>query len=148
MRKRKSFHTQYRSSIVAAMILFACTTMLNAQPFTKITTGQIATDVRDASGASWIDYDNDGDLDLFTSNRAVGNYLYRNEGNGNFPRVNAGSLTTINSIGNSWADYDNDGDLDAFTVGFSSVLHRNQGNGTFVNVTTNALGLATTSLVG
>ncbi|MCG3118998.1 MAG: hypothetical protein ALAOOOJD_01321 [bacterium] len=134
--------------LCTALILFASHAMLNAQPFTKITTGQIATDLRDASGASWIDYDGDGDLDLFTSNRAVANYLYRNAGNGSFPRVNAGSLTTINSIGNSWADYDNDGDLDVFTVGFSSVLHRNQGNGTFANVTTAALGLASANLAG
>ncbi len=145
----KNSNRAFREIILcAAIILFASNAMLHAQPFTKITTGQIATDVRDASGASWIDYDGDGDLDLFTSNRAVANYLYRNAGNGSFARVNAGSLTTINSIGNSWADYDNDGDLDVFTVGASSVLHRNQGNGTFANVTTAALGLASTSLAG
>jgi len=145
---RKIFLPHGKSFICAAVILFTRPAMLNAQPFTKITIGTIATDVRDASGASWIDYDGDGDLDLFTSNRSIGNYLYRNNGNGSFPRVNAGSLTTINSIGNSWADYDNDGDLDAFTVGPSSVLHRNQGNGTFVNVTVSALGLASPNLAG
>jgi hypothetical protein len=143
-----AFRAFKESFLCAAIILFASNARLSAQPFTKITTGQIATDVRDASGASWIDYDGDGDLDLFTSNRAVGNYLYRNAGNGSFPRANAGSLTSINSIGNSWADYDNDGDLDAFTVGPSSVLHRNQGNGSFVDVTVSALGLASSSLAG
>jgi hypothetical protein len=148
MRTRKSFHIQSRSSIIAAMILLACTAMLNAQPFTKITTGQIATDARDASGASWIDYDGDGDLDLFTSNRSIGNYLYRNEGNSSFPRVNVGSLTTISSIGNSWADYDNDGDLDAMTVGVASALHQNQGNGNFVDVSVSALGLSNAALAG
>lgn len=142
---RKTFDLRL---IIAVVILLVSNAIVQAQPFTKITAGQIATEVRDASGASWIDYDGDSDLDLFTSNRSVGNYLYRNDGNGNFPRVSAGSLTTINSIGNSWADYDNDGDLDVFTVGFNSVLHRNQGNGTFSNVTTSALGLASSSLAG
>lgn len=145
---RKIFLPHGESFICAAVILFTRPAMLNAQPFTKITIGTIATDLRDASGASWIDYDGDGDLDLFTSNRTVANYLYRNNGNGSFTRVNTGSLTTINSIGNSWADYDNDGDLDAFTAGPNSVLHRNQGNGTFANVTTAALGLASASLAG
>ncbi len=148
MHTRKPFHILSGSFTIAAMILLDGNAILNAQPFTKITTGQIATDVRDASGASWIDYDGDGDLDLFTSNRSTGNYLYRNAGNSSFPRVNAGSLTTISSIGNSWADYDNDGDLDAFTVGFSSVLHRNQGNGNFVDVTVSALSLSSFDLAG
>ena len=125
--------------LCAAIILFASNVVLNAQPFTKITSGAIATDVRDASGASWIDYDGDGDLDLFTSNRIIGNYLYRNEGNGSLPRVNAGSLTTISSFGNSWADYDNDGDLDVMTVGIVSALHRNEGNGSFTDVSNSAV---------
>lgn len=132
----------------AAVIVLLLPILTFSQPFTKITAGQIATDVRDASGASWIDFDGDGDLDLFTSNRTIINYIYRNEGNGNFTRITAGSLTSINSIGNSWADYDNDGDLDAFTVGFNSVLHRNQGNGNFIDVTVSALSLASFNLAG
>lgn len=145
---KRAFRAFNQSLLCTAIIMLVSNAMLNAQPFTKIAAGQIATDLRDASGASWIDYDGDGDLDLLTSNRAVANYLYRNAGNGSFSRVNAGTLTSINSIGNSWADYDNDGDLDVFTAGPSSVLHRNQGNGTFVNVTTVALGLASSNLAG
>lgn len=148
MRTRKSSQVQSGSFIIAAMMLFVSSLMLNAQPFTKITTGQIATDTRDASGASWIDFDSDGDLDLFTSNRTIANYIYRNQGNGNFQRANAGSLTTFSSFGNSWADYDNDGDLDAMTVGIVSALHRNEGNGNFVDVSLSALGLSNADLAG
>lgn len=145
---RKSVSVLSGNFFMAVTIFLACSPSLNAQPFTKISTGQIATDVRDASGASWIDYDGDGDLDLFTSNRFISSFLYRNDGNGSFLRINAGSVTSQSSIGNSWADYDNDGDLDVMTVGVVSVLHQNQGNGTFVDVTDSALGLSSFNLPG
>ncbi len=52
--------------------------------FTKITQGSIVTDGGYSVGASWADYDNDGDLDLFVANQEDQiNYLYRNTGNAN-----------------------------------------------------------------
>ncbi|MDZ7265247.1 MAG: VCBS repeat-containing protein, partial [candidate division KSB1 bacterium] len=64
-----------------------------------------------------MDYDNDGDLDLFVVNVfASTNKLYRNDGGDNFTKIASGSI--VNDIGwpfgCSWADYDNDGDQDAF----------------------------------
>ncbi|GAB4245452.1 MAG: CRTAC1 family protein [Acidobacteriota bacterium] len=62
------------------------------------------------------DYDNDGDTDLFIAN-AGPNALYRNNGDGTFTDVTAGSgLDTkpkdLLSVQAAWFDYDRDGLLD------------------------------------
>jgi enediyne biosynthesis protein E4 len=52
--------------------------------FTRITTGSPVTDSSFSIGCSWVDYDNDGFLDLFVAqDLALGNYLYHNDGNSN-----------------------------------------------------------------
>lgn len=106
----------------------------NAQPFSKITDpdNPIFSDTPETfyQGASWIDYDNDGRLDLFVVKKA----LYHNEGNGNFTKVTNSGLILNAGLGNSWADYDNDGDLDCFISGGNlrgSSLFTNDGDGTF-----------------
>lgn len=91
------------------------------------------------SGSSWVDFDNDNDLDLFINNSK----LYRNDGNETFVELttdlgNGQNLVTGN--GNSWGDYDNDGDLDCFISGANSFLYRNDGGGTFVKITNGDIG--------
>ncbi len=49
--------------------------------FTKVTTGLPSTDTEFSASPAWVDYDNDGDLDLFIANATGGNTLYRNDGN-------------------------------------------------------------------
>jgi parallel beta-helix repeat protein len=96
-----------------------------------------------AKGASWGDYDNDGDMDLFKT-EYPNNFLYQNNGNGTFTKVtNAGSIVTDkkSSAGSAWGDYDNDGYLDLFVnnqynspdsvVLRSNTLYHNNGDGTF-----------------
>jgi len=90
---------------------------------------------------TWIDYDNDGTLDLFVKNFDSPNRLYRNNGDGTLTQVaDAGGL--VNATGSicSLADYDNDGFIDVAITGDlnTEALHRNQGDGTFVDVTTSA----------
>jgi hypothetical protein len=88
------------------------------------------------AGASWIDYNNDGWLDLFVNRQSA---LYKNMGGGTFARVPDAITGQGPSFGNTWADYDNDGDLDCFVSGggtSGSTLYRNDGSDTFTKLTT------------
>jgi hypothetical protein len=62
---------------------------------------------------AWIDFDADGDLDLFIAFRDRANALYRNDG-GKFSDVAAavGLNDARRTVGAVWFDYDEDGDLD------------------------------------
>lgn len=67
--------------------------------------------------ASWIDYDNDGDVDLYLSIRDDANRLMRNDGD-HFTDVS--EATGVNdagaTVGSIWFDFDEDGDLDLYTA--------------------------------
>lgn len=98
-------------------------------------------------GSTWVDFDNDGDMDLYLSkcdnvppsnpNRI--NALYVNDGSNNF--TEAAADYNLKFSDQSWAsdfqDIDNDGDLDCFVLnhGSSDYLLENDGNGIFTNIT-------------
>lgn len=89
-------------------------------------------------GASWVDYDNDGLLDLYVN----GNVMFRNIGGGNFFKTTIFAAQR-RSLSNSWADYDNDGDIDCFIVATgdsNSRLWRNDGNHIFTKITAGTIG--------
>jgi hypothetical protein len=98
------------------------------------------------SGVAWIDFDNDGFVDLYFVNGAPGsaNALYRNNGDGTFKDVTQGSGTEASDnraykTGVAVGDYDNDGRLDLYITAFGpNRLLRNLGNGKFADVTTAA----------
>lgn len=107
-------------------------------------------------GSIWIDYDNDGDLDMFIA-KCGGeearrtNQMHRNEGNGDFLEVAAaiGLDDPMQTWSSAWGDYDNDGDMDVF-VGASSGTHKLMRNdietlGTFTEVTNSSGVLALTA---
>jgi hypothetical protein len=84
----------------------------------------------------WIDYDGDGDSDLFITNEDnANNSLFRNDGPNNFTQITNLAITQNGrtSAGSSWADIDNDGDFDLFVAnwdGQDNQLFLNNG-GTF-----------------
>jgi len=65
----------------------------------------------------WIDYDNDGDKDLFATAIEGINQFYRNDGDMSFTNISSTIgffQTDLFTYGASFGDIDNDGDLDAF----------------------------------
>ena len=94
------------------------------------------------SGAAWIDYDNDGDLDAFlVSGEGGSNRMYRNAGEGRFEDA----TKTLGLESEGWGqgvcagDYDNDGLTDLFvTYWGSNRLYRNVGGKRFENVAAKA----------
>jgi hypothetical protein len=111
------------------------------------------------SGAALIDYDNDGDLDVFLvqgypadpQGKALvpvpagwkpGNRLFRNNlnpsGKLTFTDVteSAGLGHADQGMGVAAGDYDNDGYTDLYVTNYgSNILYHNNGNGTFTDVT-------------
>jgi hypothetical protein len=106
--------------------------------FSAITNGSIVNDIGYSWSPAWIDYDNDGSLDLFVANGPASgagqnNFLYRNNGDGTFTRVTTGTIVNdgANSDACAWGDYNNDGFLDLFVSnlnGQNNLLYRNDGN--------------------
>jgi hypothetical protein len=92
-------------------------------------------------GIAAFDYDGDGLVDVFVTNGARQNRLYRNRGNFRFEDVteSAGLRGGGFSMGAAAADYDNDGHPDLFVAGVRrNFLYRNRGDGTFEDVTEKA----------
>ena len=103
-----------------------------------------------SQSAAWADYDNDGDLDLFSCNESepesglVSNsinfpsQLFRNSGDGTFADVapTAGVMNLRYCKGSVWGDYDGDGDPDLYVSNYAEEnrLYRNNGDGTFTDV--------------
>ena len=89
-------------------------------------------------GASWGDFDNDKDLDLYVTYFGEGNRLYVNT-DGRFQEssssLNVAGPDTVDSRGAVWGDFDNDGDLDLYVsnAGGKNNLYQND-SGTFSDV--------------
>ncbi|KXK33376.1 MAG: hypothetical protein UZ01_00084, partial [Candidatus Brocadia sinica] len=113
--------------------------LLNSQLWKGDGTGSF-TNVIDESGiqlleartSNWIDYDNDGYLDLFVTRAEKSGKVYKNNKNGFFSDVtnSAGLYEKFDRVV-SFVDYDNDGYLDLFTGGGKDRLYHNNRNGTF-----------------
>jgi hypothetical protein len=104
------------------------------------------------TGVGWIDYDQDGLMDLYlVQSAATDAYkpssplcsaLYRNNGDGTFTEVTAkAGVGGEGHYGQGVAvgDYDNDGFPDLYVTGYGrAILYHNNGDGTFTDVTARA----------
>ncbi len=104
------------------------------------------------SGCGWIDYDQNGLLDLYLVNGAatrlyspkqkLRSALYRNNGDGSFTDITlkAGvGAEGLFGMGVAVGDYDNDGFPDLFVLGYGRcILYHNNGDGTFTDVSAHA----------
>lgn len=111
---------------------------INGTSFQRISTGSIVTDVGNTNGASWVDYNNDGFVDLYAVNFMGTRFLYKNNGNGTFTKIDTGLVVTesTTSITCSFGDYDNDNLPDLFIAnpGSGNELFHNEGNGYFKKI--------------
>ena len=104
------------------------------------------------SGCGWIDYDQNGLLDLYLVNGATTHVytpkqplrsaLYRNNGDGTFTDVTAKAgvgAEGLFGMGVAVGDYDNDGFPDLLVLGYGRcILYHNNGDGTFTDVSARA----------
>jgi hypothetical protein len=104
------------------------------------------------SGCAWIDYDQNGLLDLYLVNGAATRVytpkqplrgaLYRNNGDGTFTDVTTKAgvgAEGLFGMGVAVGDYDNDGFPDLLVLGYGRcILYHNNGDGTFTDVTMRA----------
>src|SRR5215468_8960965 len=81
--------------------------------------------------ASFADFDNDGDEDLFVTTVRGGNVLFENDGKGHFKDISkeAGVDYIGHSSGAVWFDYDNDGWLDLFVCNVGRYTENRKGRG-------------------
>lgn len=111
--------------------------------FERITAGAWVTEADLSRCVNWVDYDNDGDADLFVTNESnQANDLFRNDDNGSFTKIAAAPLTTSlrGSMSASWGDVDNDGDFDVVVANAGYFQQQNNqlfinNNGNFTEVT-------------
>jgi hypothetical protein len=92
----------------------------------------------------WVDFDNDGDKDLFVASLAGANRLYENQGNLEMVDITEAANLPLQdeyTYGAVWADYNRDGWLDLYFGNHKDTrydkynkLFRNNGDGTFTDV--------------
>ena len=134
---------------------FVCHDVDLSHPYRNDGTGNMTLDQTlietiDAPGnyaAVWVDYDNDGDQDMYLTKCRGGaspgdpyrdNAMYTNDGTGVFTEnaLDIGMRDNAQSWATVFEDFDNDGDFDAFIVNhdFKNRFMLNDGTGNFTDI--------------
>ena len=105
----------------------------------------------DRHGSAWVDFDNDGDLDLSITKGARHGHAFGTKQDELYQDLGANQFTNIaetagvtNTFGRgrsvAWGDYDSDGHLDLLLGNLKTdlVLLKNNGDGTFLDITVQA----------
>ncbi len=132
--------------------------LTKVMPYGEGTTATYLTEIM-GGGCAFIDYDNDGWMDVFILGGrrlesippGASNRLYHNNRDGTFTDVTAkaGLIDAGWAVGVCVGDYNNDGFEDLFLTYFGqNRLYRNNGNGTFTDVTAQAGLLSRTTRFG
>jgi len=119
----------------------------------------IAAHLGKGMGVSFLDYDQDGRLDVFVANDTYPNFLFRNEGGGHFREVGLRAGVAFNedgralsSMGADARDIDNDGREDMFVAAMDNEafpLFHNLGGGLFADITySSGIGRQTREVTG
>lgn len=135
-------------ALVAPVVAAFAVSVTAQHPFVRVLdTGDWGHYAANA-GASWGDYDGDGDLDIYapSTNPSLSlNSVYRNDGGGVFTRMNESDVGDLALDDGSarlgiWADMDNDGDLDLYVANesqsdtnpsYGDLIYLNDGTGRF-----------------
>ncbi|MBK7872452.1 MAG: VCBS repeat-containing protein [Saprospiraceae bacterium] len=107
----------------------------------RITDLPFATQQQDGQCYNFVDYDNDGDLDVCLTNWVgAPNRFFVNESGIYVAKAMPFTASVGTALSNSWGDYDNDGDLDVIISngppagsGQPAKYYQNDGNGNLVD---------------
>lgn len=147
-------------NFIKTIFFIGCLSHLNAQSFTSTNDESNIHFIHDgplvnedsildkrsgdvfSTGACWLDYNNDGWLDLYLSMRVNDNKFYKNNGDGTFTEIgqNIGlNAPNTDAAGIVAADFNNDGWIDIFVCNMDQdYLFKNINGQYFENISTSA----------